>query len=222
MPEALGHATTAPGPGCWSRPATRRRSPPRCGAWLGDAELRGRLRRAARERRASLRGWPATDVGRRRRPRGSGAMSAAAVRVSPRVARPARAGRRGGALGRARRAPRAAPPRDRPPRDPRPRRRQRRDGPLARAAAARAAALGGARPRRGPARARRRRPAGPAADGAAVTVEARQSDITRLAPHDLAGASAVVASALLDMLTADELAGCSAPCTASGVRCCSR
>ncbi len=28
--------------------------------WLGDAELRGRLRRAARERRASLRGWPAT------------------------------------------------------------------------------------------------------------------------------------------------------------------
>jgi glycosyltransferase involved in cell wall biosynthesis len=29
-------------------------------SWLGDAELRGRLRRAARERRASLRGWPAT------------------------------------------------------------------------------------------------------------------------------------------------------------------
>jgi hypothetical protein len=29
-------------------------------AWLGDADLRGRLRRAARERRASLRGWPAT------------------------------------------------------------------------------------------------------------------------------------------------------------------
>ncbi len=28
--------------------------------WLGDAELRGRLRRAARERRASLRRWPAT------------------------------------------------------------------------------------------------------------------------------------------------------------------
>jgi glycosyltransferase involved in cell wall biosynthesis len=34
--------------------------------WLGDAELRTRLRRAARERRASLRGWPATasDVAR--------------------------------------------------------------------------------------------------------------------------------------------------------------
>jgi len=29
-------------------------------AWLGDAELRERLRRAARERRATLRPWPAT------------------------------------------------------------------------------------------------------------------------------------------------------------------
>ena len=29
-------------------------------AWLGDAELRGRLRQAARERRASLRPWAAT------------------------------------------------------------------------------------------------------------------------------------------------------------------
>ncbi len=29
-------------------------------AWLGDAELRRRLRRAARERRATLRGWAAT------------------------------------------------------------------------------------------------------------------------------------------------------------------
>jgi hypothetical protein len=47
---------------------------------------------------------------------------------------------------------------------------------------------------------------GPAADGGAVTVEARRSDITRLAPGELAGASLIVASALLDMLTADELA----------------
>ena len=46
---------------------------------------------------------------------------------------------------------------------------------------------------------------GPAADGAAVTVETRRSDITRLAPEDLAGASLVTASALLDLLTADEL-----------------
>jgi hypothetical protein len=41
---------------------------------------------------------------------------------------------------------------------------------------------------------------------AGVGVEARCDDITRLGPEDLAGASAVVASALLDMLTADELA----------------
>jgi trans-aconitate methyltransferase len=41
---------------------------------------------------------------------------------------------------------------------------------------------------------------------AAVTVETRESDITRLAPDDFAGASLIVASALLDMLTADELA----------------
>ena len=40
---------------------------------------------------------------------------------------------------------------------------------------------------------------------AGVTVEARRSDITRLASEDLDGASVVVASALLDMLTADEL-----------------
>ena len=39
-----------------------------------------------------------------------------------------------------------------------------------------------------------------------ATVEARRSDITRLTPHDLAGASLVTASALLDLLTADELA----------------
>jgi hypothetical protein len=44
-----------------------------------------------------------------------------------------------------------------------------------------------------------------AADGAAVTLEARRSDITRLAPRDLAGASLITASALLDMLTGDEL-----------------
>jgi hypothetical protein len=48
---------------------------------------------------------------------------------------------------------------------------------------------------------------GPAADGAAVTVEARHSDITRLQPGDLAGATLVTASALLDLLTEDELSG---------------
>jgi hypothetical protein len=40
---------------------------------------------------------------------------------------------------------------------------------------------------------------------AAVTVETRCSDITRLTPGDLAGADLVTASALLDLLTADEL-----------------
>jgi hypothetical protein len=57
-------------------------------------------------------------------------------------------------------------------------------------------------------------PPGPAADGTAVTVEARRSDITRLAPGDLADADLVVASALLDMLTADGLAGMLGACTA--------
>lgn len=48
-------------------------------------------------------------------------------------------------------------------------------------------------------------PPGPAADGATVTLEAKPSDITRLAPVDLAHTSLITASALLDMLTADEL-----------------
>jgi hypothetical protein len=44
------------------------------------------------------------------------------------------------------------------------------------------------------------------APAAGVTVEVRRSDITRLTPHDLAGADLIVSSALLDLLTADELA----------------
>ena len=46
-----------------------------------------------------------------------------------------------------------------------------------------------------------------------VTIEARRSDVTRLTPEDLAGASLVVASALLDMLTADELVRMLRACT---------
>jgi hypothetical protein len=46
---------------------------------------------------------------------------------------------------------------------------------------------------------------GPAADGAPVAVETRPSDITRLTPDDLAGASLVTASALLDLLAGDEV-----------------
>jgi hypothetical protein len=48
---------------------------------------------------------------------------------------------------------------------------------------------------------------------AATSFETRRSDITRLAPGELDGASAVVASALLDMLTADELTGMLGACT---------
>jgi hypothetical protein len=48
-------------------------------------------------------------------------------------------------------------------------------------------------------------PPGPAADGSTVTIECRHSDITRLQPGDLAGAHLITASALLDMLTEDEL-----------------
>jgi hypothetical protein len=46
---------------------------------------------------------------------------------------------------------------------------------------------------------------GPAADGAAVTVETRLSDVTRLGRDGLAGATLVTASALLDLLSRDEL-----------------
>jgi len=45
-----------------------------------------------------------------------------------------------------------------------------------------------------------------------VTVEGRRSDITRLSRGELAGASAVTVSALLDLLTADELARMLAAC----------
>jgi hypothetical protein len=59
-------------------------------------------------------------------------------------------------------------------------------------------------------------PPGPAADGAAVVVETRLSDITQLEPDDLAGASLITASALLDLVTGDELAGLIDVCTAVG------
>jgi hypothetical protein len=51
-----------------------------------------------------------------------------------------------------------------------------------------------------------------ALDGSPVTIETRERDITRLEPAELAGASLITASALLDMMTAPELdrlvAGC--------------
>jgi glycosyltransferase involved in cell wall biosynthesis len=58
--EALGHGKDGMRPGLLVPPG----DPAALGAalrtWLGDAELRVRLRRAAHERRASLRRWPAT------------------------------------------------------------------------------------------------------------------------------------------------------------------
>jgi hypothetical protein len=59
-------------------------------------------------------------------------------------------------------------------------------------------------------------PPGPAADGAAVVVETRLSDITALRPGDLSGASLITASALLDLITGDELAGLVDVCAAVG------
>jgi hypothetical protein len=46
---------------------------------------------------------------------------------------------------------------------------------------------------------------GPAADGAPVTVETKQTDLALLDARDLGGATAITASALLDLLTAEEL-----------------
>ena len=59
-------------------------------------------------------------------------------------------------------------------------------------------------------------PPGPAAGGAPVTVETRLTDITRPEPGALAGASLVTASALLDMLTADELTAMLRACAGLG------
>jgi Methyltransferase domain len=53
-----------------------------------------------------------------------------------------------------------------------------------------------------------------AAPPTGVTLEVRRSDITRLTPCDLGGADLIVSSALLDLLTADELARMLRACTA--------
>ncbi len=57
---------------------------------------------------------------------------------------------------------------------------------------------------------------GPAADGATVTVEAKRTDLTRLDRCDLDGATLITASALLDMLTGDELTGLITVCAGAG------
>ena len=55
-----------------------------------------------------------------------------------------------------------------------------------------------------------------ASDGAPVSVETRQRDITQLDPGELAGASLVTASALLDMMTAEELGRLVSTCAEPG------
>jgi hypothetical protein len=57
---------------------------------------------------------------------------------------------------------------------------------------------------------------GAAADGAGVTVEPRHSDVARVRSGDLAGATLITASALLDLLTEDELARLIAVCADAG------
>jgi hypothetical protein len=57
---------------------------------------------------------------------------------------------------------------------------------------------------------------GPAADGAEVAVETRVSDVTQLRPDDFEGATLVTASALLDLLTSDELTALIHACAGAG------
>lgn len=59
-------------------------------------------------------------------------------------------------------------------------------------------------------------PPGPAADASPVTIETRRSDIVGLEAGELSGATLITASALLDMLTADELAELVSVCDGAG------
>lgn len=60
LPEALGHASGGARPGLLVPPGDATALAAALRAWLGDDGLRGRLRRAARDRRASLAGWSVT------------------------------------------------------------------------------------------------------------------------------------------------------------------
>lgn len=55
-----------------------------------------------------------------------------------------------------------------------------------------------------------------AADGSRVTVETRRGDVGLLTPDALAGASLVTASALLDVLTREEIETLATACTGAG------
>jgi glycosyltransferase involved in cell wall biosynthesis len=60
VPEALGHGADGTRPGLLVPPDDPPALRDALRAWLEDADLRGRLRRAARERRESLAGWSTT------------------------------------------------------------------------------------------------------------------------------------------------------------------
>jgi hypothetical protein len=57
---------------------------------------------------------------------------------------------------------------------------------------------------------------GPTADGAPVVVETRRTDVTQLRPGDLADATLITASALLDLMTRAELARLIDVCATAG------
>jgi hypothetical protein len=57
---------------------------------------------------------------------------------------------------------------------------------------------------------------GAAADGGRVTFETREGDLAGFSAEDLAGTSLVTASALLDVLTAEEVNGLAAACAGAG------
>ena len=60
LPDALGYTPDGSRPGVLVRSDDAAALSAALRNWLDDAELRGRLRRAARERRASLHGWSTT------------------------------------------------------------------------------------------------------------------------------------------------------------------
>lgn len=59
-----------------------------------------------------------------------------------------------------------------------------------------------------------------AADGSRVTVETQRGDVSRLTADALAGASLVTASALLDVLTAEQIEALAAACARPAARPC--
>ncbi len=200
-----GRQPTAAGRACWSRPDDPAALGSALRGWLVDADLRQRLRRRGRTAPCSADRL----VGDRRPDRGGagggGRMTTEPVRVSPAwlaLREPADAAARAADL-----VERVQPhlPSRRPIGDPRSRLRHRIDGPLAGAPAGRpqhwvlydwdADLLARCR--------RHTRPR--SADGAGGH---RRDPAARHHPAgsgDLAGASLITASALLDMLTADEL-----------------